>query len=278
MPPLFPCRKTAALALALALAAPTVHAAEKTYCNTYESGGKAVLMLIDRTSGSNSAKLRNAVEAARKYLLGSEVDDPAAPERKKIGGAALQPGQFLQVSTIADNIANRTLAYQDCRPGRQAGLSNWLDRPIDPTVLSQHDRDFHREASEAIRKAISGAKPTKHSAIADTLSKLSREYPEGGITRVVIVSDMLDNLTVDLLPKNGNTRGMTDFQLREAIRITGARDGFARLNDAEVIAFGFGVDDADRTPLSPDAARMVKRFWDTYLQRSDAQGELQIKY
>jgi hypothetical protein len=253
-------------------------AADRRYCDMYESGEKTILFLIDRTSGGRPEKTKAAIEAARKYVFGTVVPDPARPDRKKVGGAALEAGQGVQISTISDNVANRQIIFSDCRPGRSGGLKRLLDRPLDPVTLAQHDDDFHREASTALSKALGKPESTKKSAIIDTLAKITRERPPGSIAKVVIVSDMLDNLTVNLLPKNGNIRGMTEFQLKEALTTVSLKNAFAHLKGAEVIVFGFGIDDTDRTPLDPDASRMIERFWNAYLQRSEALGEMRVKY
>lgn len=252
-------------------------AAGGQYCAQYGSGSEVVLFLVDRTSGGRPDRLRAATAAARQYLFGTLVGDDLRPDRKKMAGGTLHSGQRLQVSSVADNVANRQVLFEDCRPGREMSYRTLLERPLDPTTVNQHDLDFSAEVEAVLNKSLSKAVSAKKSAIIDTLSKVTAEYREGTIKRVVIVSDMLDNLTVNLLPTNGKARGMKEFQLQEALRTVAVKNAFAKVKGAEIVVFGFGIDDADRTPLHPDASRMVTRFWEAYFQRSESKG-LTIKY
>jgi hypothetical protein len=255
----------------------SAQAANGTFCAKYASGNDVVLLLVDRTSNGRPDRLRAAAAEARQYLLGQLVGDDLRPDRKKMAGGALRSGQRLELSSIMDNVANRQVFFNDCRPGREASFKSLLEKPLDPTALGQYDLDYSTEITTVLDKALAKAVSARQSAIIDTLSKVTGEYPPGTIKRVVIVSDMLDNLTVNLLPTNGKTRGLTEFQLQEALRTVAVKNAFAQVKGAEVVVFGFGVDDADRTPLHPDASRMVTRFWEAYFQRSDAKG-LTIKY
>lgn len=272
----------AALAALAALPAPA-RAASGYYCGLYGTGSKSALFLVDRTSGAKAATTKAVVGQARDFLLGKAVKDPARPGMMVIAGAMLRPGERVEISTVSDSVVSRKVIYSDCRPGREAGLSSWVERPIDPVTLSQHDSDFLAEAAAALDKATSTADSTRKSAIIDTLSKVSKTHKAGTLTRVVIVSDMLDNVTIPdgLAPKPKGAKGlqaMTEYQLRDALRTVQAKDAFARLKDAKIDVFGFGVDDFNKNALPPEASRMVEVFWNAYFELSGTDGDMALHY
>lgn len=252
------------------VAADPAAAASKRFCDTYQSGKESVLLLIDRTSAGRPEQFRAVVAAASEAVVGRVSGDPLRPERMTLTNGILAQGQHLEVSTLSASVSQRKVLYDDCRPGRAASWTNIVDRPLDPIMVARQDRDFAAEVSAAIDKEMSKPVSTKDSALIDTLARVSRDYPEGAIKKVVIASDLLENVMVTLLPKKGKPQALTEDELREALRAVAVKNGFASLKGAEVIVFGFGVDDRDRSRLDPDAERIIERFWRSYFQQSGA--------
>jgi hypothetical protein len=267
-----------AVIFVLAAAPSQSMAANASLCSDYGTGKETVLVFIDRTTAGQQAKLKADVASAREFVLGNlkPVTDKHSSQ-KTLVGSLLKPGQRLDISIITDNVAERRQVFDDCRPGRETGISSYLARPANPVKLHQDEEDFWNEAAAAIERELKTTRSTRKSGIIDTLANVTRNHPRGSIKRVVLVSDLLDNLTVDLMPKNGKVRGMTEAQLQDALRAVAGTRSFSALEGAEVTVFGFGLDDIDRKPLEPAARRMVENFWRTYFQRSGA-SKVELKY
>jgi hypothetical protein len=261
---------TAAAITFILTAADPAAAANRRFCDTYQAGKETVLLLIDRTSAGRPDQFRTEVTKARDAVLGRMSGDPLQPERMTLANGLLEPGQHLEVSTLSGSVSARKVLFNDCRPGRASGWGKMLERPLDPATVSRHDRDFAAEVTAAIDKEMTRPASTKDSALIDTLSRVTRDYPAESIKKVVIASDMLENVLVTLLPKKGKPQALTEDELKDALRIVAIKDGHSSLRGAEVIVFGFGVDDRDRSALDPQAERTIERFWRSYFQQSGA--------
>lgn len=261
---------TLAAVLAALAAADPAEAANRRFCDTYQSGKETVLLLIDRTSAGRPEQFRAVVAAARDAVLGRLSGDPLRPERMALAGGLAAPGQHLEISTLSGSVSARKVLFNDCRPGRASGWSNIVERQLDPVVVASQDRDFAAEVTAAIDKEMARPTSTKDSALIDTLSRVTRDYPAETIKQVVIASDLLENVLVTLLPKKGKPQVLTEDELRDALRTVAIKDAYASLKGAGVTVFGFGVDDRDRSALDPQAERIIERFWRSYFQQSGA--------
>lgn len=257
----------------------TADAAERTFCNSYESGSQVVLMIIDHTSAAHLQQQKNDVNEAFTALLGKLTADERSHGQKKIDGGSLLSGQRLDISVVSDSVATRKHLYSECRPGREGGFKSLTERPLNPTTVAQQEEVFWTEARKVVDAEMKRPQSSHQSAIIDTLSSVTGTYKPGEIRRIVVVSDMLDNVTVDtLLPGKGKDPvGMTDFQLQDALRRVAMNRAFSSLKGAAVEVYGFGFNDRDRSPLPVNARKMLEQFWKAYFYKS-GESTIAFKY
>lgn len=237
------------LAIALVLAASLslglpARADDQAMCRLYGTGEKKVILLIDRTSKLREPA-KQAIRAATKAAL-----------------AATRDGDRLDIATMSDSAVNRRTLFSDCRPGRKVGL---LDRPLNREELRHYGAAFVAEVESKVEASIARASTTRSSALVDTIASLKNLYPEGSIHTLIIASDLLDNTTFNL-PKGP----VDSFSRRELLQNVERQGSFAQLRGAQVVVFGFGVDDELGVKLEQERRRDIENLWRDYFVRSKA--------
>lgn len=246
----------ATLAIAAAMAASSAEAADSRFCKEYGTGESTILLLIDRTS-----PLRSNDDIG--------FNPGAMIERAKIAAMdELKDGQRLEISTITDNVASRRIVYSDCLPGRKVGL---LDRPLSRVKVDADKDTFRSEVEAALAAHLRQNMRTGTSGVLETITHLSRQFPDGSIARLVIYSDLLDSNEWNGYWSGGGKAPdtvMPPHQLQSFITAIGRTNRFAALKGTEVTVYGFGFYDFSTERLNGPVRDSIEQFWSTYFERS----------
>lgn len=243
----------AVLALAAWCATSDVEAQERTICDRYDTGSKVTLLFIDRTS-RDQRNVRAGLRRALDWLINER-------------NGKLDTGRRLDIGVITDNLVAYRPLFSDCRPGYEPGVGNMFSKPLNRVTLAEEERRFQESVRGAVDSEMSRNGSTRQSAIIDTLFHIVRQMPKGSIDRVVLVSDMLDNVHVDLQKrdrKTGRIIPLPAFDRQETLRNLSRRGMVAQLSKVEITVFGFGFDDHLSAPLDADVRASIEEFWNQY--------------
>lgn len=237
-------RALALIGLGLGLLPDSAAAANGEYCKRYQAGDQVVLVLIDRTSPMRP----NAQQAVRDAIAAALV--------------STKPGMRLDIAAISDSMVNRRTLYGDCRPGR--GVRPW-ERPLDAVEVSHFTQQFESQVQAVVDAELKLKTTTKSSALVDSIVNFSKLYPDGAIKHLILASDMLDNVQFGL-PK----ASLTSFNRQQAIQAATESQRIAKLKDAAVRTYGFGVDDEQGKKLDDSLRNDIEALWKEYFRRSGA--------
>lgn len=215
------------------------------YCSL-EAGLK--LVVIDQTS---------ALDDFERDLLKSGLSAVAS---------SLERGERLVVHAITDDATRSPLIFDGCRPGcpEGAGTLGGLFSECKPVVAQSDKLQFYQRLRAAFLPIINQNVSFPYSDIVQGITLLSHEYERGGLARLVIYSDLLENSSELPWPKlveMGPSRAM------EVIMETGNRPA---LEDVVVDVFGFGRSHARRR-LGRYERHAVVMFWREFFEWSGAE-------
>jgi len=216
------------------------------YCKMLNA--KVVLFLVDRTDPYDDIDREIISSAADKILR------------------QIEPGDRLVIHTITDDFATSQKLFDECDPGcPEAGFLDELMGTCKEAIVRRDAVSFREEYARAFLPIVRDPEDHKGSAIIATLSTLSRQYSDVGISRVIVFSDLVENSNL------GNFLKMSKAQF-EQLRATIKKLGMiARLDGAAVKVFGFGrTQGANRKGLTPEINSRMEAFWRAYFIDSGA--------
>jgi len=237
----------ACLLLTLLAAPDAGHAAQRyDYCKMLSA--KVVLFLVDRT---------DQYDDIDKEIISSAADQILRQ---------IEPGDRLVIHTITDDFATSQKLFDACQPGcPEAGLFDELMGTCKEAIVRRDAVLFREDYARALLPVVRDVEEHDGSAIIETLSALSRQYSDVGISRVIVFSDLVQN------SKLGNFLKMSKGQF-ERVHATIQKLGMtAHLNGAAVVDFGFGrTQGANRKGLTPEINSRMEAFWRSYFVDSGA--------
>jgi hypothetical protein len=234
--------------LLVVLVAPRTGLAAQRYDYCKMLNAKVVLFLVDRT---------DAYDDIDKEIISSAADRILRQ---------IEPGDRLVIHTITDDFATSQKLFDECQPGcPEAGFLDELMGTCKEAIVRRDAVSFREEYARALLPLVRDSEEHNGSAIIETLSTLSRQYADVGISRVIVFSDLVQN------SKLGNFLKMTKGQFGQT-RATIQRLGMsAHLNGTSVVDFGFGrTQGTNRKGLTPEINSRMEAFWRAYFLDSGA--------
>jgi hypothetical protein len=230
------------LLLLVLLVAPREGLAAQRYDYCKMLNAKVVLFLVDRTDPYDD--------------LDKEIISSAADRILR----QIEPGDRLVIHTITDDFATSQKLFDECQPGcPEAGFFDELMGTCKEAIVRRDAVSFREEYARALLPLVRDPEEHNGSAIIETLSVLSRQYSDVGISRVIVFSDLVQNSRL------GNFLKMSKAQF-DQVRATIQKLGMtAHLNGASVIDFGFGrTQGENRKGLTPEINARMEAFWRAY--------------
>ena len=169
-------------------------------------------------------------------------------------------GLWSNIHTITDDFATSQKLFDECQPGcPDAGFFDELIGTCKEAIVRRDAVSFREEYARTLLPVVRDTEQHDGSAIIATLSALSRQYSDVGISRVIVFSDLVEN------SKLGNFLKMSKAQFKQLLVTIKKLDLTAHLKGASVQDFGFGrTQGANRKGLTPEINSRMEAFWRAY--------------
>lgn len=241
------CTQTVLSAVALVLLVLLWEHAEarNQYC---EFSDKTTLLIVDRTNFYDAIDREMLAEGLTKLYEDLNI------------------GDRLIVHTITDDRTKSDKIFDSCYPGcPEEGIASWLFSTCRGGLARSDRIDFRSGLASKLRVVLLEHEKYPRSAIVETLASVTALYYSGGLSRVVVFSDLLENSLIFPWPmiSRGSFKSMiaTVKELNLVPQVSGV----------PVVVFGVGrLHDPARSPLGPKRRSKLERFWRELLVASDA--------
>ncbi len=210
------------------------------YCGFSDA---STLLLVDRTT------------------FYDDVDKTALLEGLEALYNDLGIGDRLIVHTITNDRTNSEKVFDGCLPGcPESGLLDWVFSQCRAGLARSDLLNFRENLAKRLQEVLYEHEEYPHSAIIETVAGTTSHYAAGGLTRVVIFSDLLENSSLLPWPDVVRRDPQQVYQQLEELRLLPSVSG------TPVVVFGIGRGhDPLRTPLLPEQRLRLAAFWQELL-------------